>query len=330
MGSISLVVSCLLLMSAANADLVNFDYEDSTSLLDYMFMDALPPANLPADDGDPVPISQSAVILDEAPTSNWWYGCSATSAGMMFGYYDRIGYVDLYDNPIPDSLDTDTSIIATDDHVTDYWVSSGSTGPDPWEDNWTEHTWADCPADFMGTNQWKWDLDGDGNRDSNADGSTTLWMYNSATKLSDYIPPEEDGTPRTALCHGLRWFAESRGYTVVENYTQRIHEDYAGGFTFADYMAEIDAGWAPLIQIDGHTMLGVGYDTSGNTMYIHDTWGNDLDTMTWAGSYGGMSHQAMTIIHLDPADRVPEPGTLVVMLLGLACICIYSRRRFQH
>jgi hypothetical protein len=35
---------------------------------------------------------QSAVTLGNVPTSRWTVGCSATSAGMMFGYYDRTGY----------------------------------------------------------------------------------------------------------------------------------------------------------------------------------------------------------------------------------------------
>ena len=39
---------------------------------------------------------QSATILSNVPTSGWTYGCSNTAAGMIFGYYDRIGYSNMY------------------------------------------------------------------------------------------------------------------------------------------------------------------------------------------------------------------------------------------
>ena len=197
----------------------------------------------------PDPLPMGAVMLPNVPTSSWTYGCSATSAGMIFGYYDRIGYSNMYAGsanggvaPLTD-LGNQCTIIATAEHINDYWISNGSSGPDPWESSGTEHTWADCTADYMGTNQWKWDTDNNGSIDSNSDGSTTLYYYSSATKLYDYIPSSSYGLPRTALCHGMRLFAESRGYTVLENYTQSIDTLYAGGFSFDDYMDEIDAGW---------------------------------------------------------------------------------------
>ena len=37
------------------------------------------------------PVPMTAVMLSNVPTSSWTYGCSATSAGMIFGYYDRTG-----------------------------------------------------------------------------------------------------------------------------------------------------------------------------------------------------------------------------------------------
>jgi hypothetical protein len=61
----------------------------------------------------------------------------------------------------------------------------------------------------------------------------------------------------------MRLFAESRSYTVVTNFNQYI-KGYASptkGFTFADFVTEIDAGRPVLIQVEGHTMIGYGYDT---------------------------------------------------------------------
>jgi len=280
------------------------------------------------------PLPMSAVMLSGVPTSSWTNGCSATSAGMMFGYYDRTGYANMYTGqanggvaPLT-NLGGQCSIISTRNgfdgrgvkgHVDDYWVSIGTPGPDPFEGNWTEHTWGDCTADYMGTNQWKWDFIGnDGVKDFNADGSTALFSYGSATKLHDYVPPAGSGLPQTALCHGLRLFAESRGYTVVQNYTQKIDALYPGGFSFADYMAEIDAGRPAMIQVEGHSMVGVGYDITGQTVYLHDTWGDYVGQMTWGGSYSGMDHLAVTVL------EIPEPATVSLLALG---IMMLVRRR---
>ncbi|GAG21906.1 unnamed protein product, partial [marine sediment metagenome] len=232
-------------------------------------------------------MSQSAVMLSGVPTSSWTYGCSATAAGMIFGYYDRNGYADMYTGPagggvVPlTDMGNQCSIIATrngfdgltaNGHVDDYWTGYGNTGPDPWEGNWTEHAWAECTADFMGTSQWKWDFLGrDGNKDFNKDGATALWTYSgSGGKLYDYTPKASAGMPQTSLCHGLRLFAESRGYEVIENYTQSIDALYEDGFSFADFIAEIDAGYPVMIQLEGHSTVGVGYDEADEIIYIHD------------------------------------------------------------
>lgn len=306
--------------------------------LEIMIMDSppLPPAGLEHTRVNLQALPQNAKILSEVPTSTWTYGCSATSAGMMFGYYDRTGYPNMYtgtvnggvcplddlgqgDNPaypIPGAC----SIIATQQgfdgrairgHVDDYWIGYNIGGPDPFEGAWTEHTWGDCTADYMGTNQWKWDYDLNGARESNSDGATTLWTNSGGGKLYDLIPGSEYGSPQTALCHGLRLFAESRGYTVVENYTQKVDAVATGGFTFQDFRNEIDAGRPVMIQVTGHSMAGVGYDETSQTIYIHDTWDNSVHSMPWGGSYADMDHQAVTVVVLAPAGT-PYAHTVVV------------------
>ena len=275
--------------------------------------------------------SQSVLLLDNVPTSTWTYGCSATSAGMLFGYYDRTGYNNMYTGPcnggmcpmsnlgqgINAPIPRSCSIIATMryfdgratfGHVNDYWISTNSPGPDPFQGVRAEHTWGGCTADYMGTNQWKWDYNLNGTKDANIDGSTVYYSNTGGAKLYDYIPLPAYGLPQTELCHGLRLFAESRGYTVVENYTQLIDTVIEAGFSFANYMAEIDAGRPVLIQLVGHTMVGVGYEPVGNVVFVHDTWDNAAHVMTWGGSYGGMAHRAVTVIF------VGRPGTNVVTL----------------
>ena len=46
-------------------------------------------------------------------------------------------------------------------------------------------------------------------------------------------------------------------------------------------------------------MVGFGYDTATNTINIKNTWDNGSDTMTWAGSYSGMQHYAVTVLEMD-------------------------------
>ncbi len=309
------------------------------ALPEMMITDSAPIPPIGVDDYIMEEIPLSGVMLGEVPTSSWTYGSSPTAAGMIFGYYDRTGYPNMYTGPtnggvaplehlgqgmsatpIPGSI----SIIATQNgfdgrttngHVDDYWISSSSQGPDPWEGNWTEHPWEGNTADFMGTNQWKWDYDPwgspDGTIDSNVDSGTVFFYNTDGSVLYDYVPPASTGFPRTALSHGLRLFAESRGYIVLENYTQQTDNQSPTGFTFADYMAEIDAGYPVMIQVTSHTMVGVGYDAATETVYLHDTWGDYVTSMTWGGSYSGLDLQAVTVIHLE-GGSVPGAHTVVV------------------
>ena len=304
---------------------------------------------------------ESAVILDDVPTSRWTYGCAATAAGMMFGYYDRSGYPDMYTGwankgvaPLRD-LGRRSALIASQKnrdrnrnlgHVNDYWIRYGRTGPDPYVTKGRQEHTRDCVADFLGTNQWKWDfLGSDGVIDFNIDGSTALWAYSSSgAKLYDYIPPASAGLPQTALCHGLKLFAESRGYWVSENYTQRIDTLFEDGFSFEDFKAEIDAAKPVMVQLQGHSMVGVGYDDADSIIYVHDTWDNRLHWMQWGQSYAGMAQVAVTVLHLEeplvsgpggqldlqPSGQlqaIPEPTTVGLFILGAMFLRLPSATR---
>ena len=129
-------------------------------------------------------------------------------------------------------------------------------------------------------------------------------MYTNGDVLVDYSgcePAAKDG------CHGMKQFVESRGYSVPVNgnFTQLSYPNsmYAidHGFTFANYKTEIDAGRPVLIQVDGHTMLGVGYNDP-DTVYVHDTWDYSTHSMTWGGAYSGMDQYAVTVCQLPVSD----------------------------
>ena len=266
----------------------------------------------------PVPNPAAGInILTNMPASTWAFGCSATSAAMMFGHYDNSGFTNMYAGPtnggvFPMTNATWGTVLingetralnplsatrngldgrAIKGHVDDYWIKYGNTASDPFiTGSWAEHTQGDCTGDYMGTNQSSF---------GNSDGSTTFYNYTNGSPLYDYTgaePSHRDG------CHGMKLFIESRGYAVqsLGNFNQYIY-GYNGntlGFTFANFKAEIDAGRPVLIQVAGHTMLGFGYDDTGSTIYIHDTWDYLNHTMTWGGSYSGMVHYGVTVFRL--------------------------------
>jgi len=101
-------------------------------------------------------------------------------------------------------------------HVDDYWISYGSPGPDPWDDNCTQHPYGDCTGDYMKTSQWVDPATG-----FNADGATTYYCYPDGSPLSDTVL-EGWGFHIYDGPYGNKLFYESRGYTVTQMFTQLI------------------------------------------------------------------------------------------------------------
>ena len=272
-------------------------------------------------------------LLPNTPAYDWSFGCSATSAAMMAGYYDNNGYPDAYSGPTnggvaPLTNEVWGSVIingevrkqcpisatryqldgrTTYGHVDDYWIVYGSDDPDPFIGNWNEHTWGECTGDFMKTNQYNYD---------NSDGSTTFWFNPDGYPYS--------GTDYNDGCYGLKLFFESRGYEVINYYTQLIY-GYSGntqGFTFNDYVDEIDAGRPVLIHVEGHTMLGFGYDDNNNTVYLHDTWDYENHTMIWGGDYSGLAQWGVSVIQLATAE--PPEDVLTINNVGSGTLTVSS------
>ena len=258
------------------------------------------------------------------PSYDWVFGCSAVSAAMIAGYYDNNGYPNMYAGPTNGGAMpiTDTSWSAWSDGYTtypnnpliashngvdgrstrgsidDYWVRSNSTTDDPYITNgWTQHTWGTAVGDYMKTSQSEYD---------NVDGSTVFynWTSNSTPLTCDdmetYDIAYRDGT------YGRKLFYEARGYTVEECYNQKT-DNNSGGFTLADFQAEIDAGHPVFLNINGHSIVGFGY--SGSTVYIRDTWDsnpNNVYSMTWGGSYAGRELLSVSIVRLSPTVTPPS------------------------
>jgi|GEM_PF-2760018 len=275
----------------------------------------------------------AANTLNNVPAFTWCYGCSATSAAMMMGYYDNTPqFPNMYTGPANGGVCPMNNVTfwgsnscgggtcgecpisvthqgidgrSTKGHVDDYWVAIESAAQDPYIGHWTAHS-DDCLGDFMGTSQ---------STKGNVDGGTTFFYYPDGSPVIDYTgsePGQRDGA------RGVKLYVEYCGYTVEANgnYNQYIygHDGNTKGFTFNEYKAEIDAGRPVMIHVTGHTMLGTGYDTSGNKVYLHDTWDHSSHQMTWGGTYGTSpprQHVGVTVIKLT-GSVPPGPGNLVI------------------
>jgi len=107
--------------------------------------------------------------------------------------------------------------------------------------------------------------------------------------------------------YGQKLFYESRGYTVPVCYNQKTDNTIAGGFSFAQFKAEIDAGRPVFLNLAGHSVVGIGYNDTGSTVYIHDTWDYLNHSMTWGGSYAGMQLLSVSIVNLNPPGGTALP-----------------------
>jgi len=237
----------------------------------------------------PKPNLEMGINTLKVPAFNWVFGCSAVSGAMVAGYYDRNGLTDMYKGPtnggeIPladvnsygdwiwgDWTDSEpyeypnNPLVASHDGVDgrtekgsidDYWIKYGSNLDDPYISGGggEQHEWGDAIGDYMKTSQSAYD---------NTDGSTTFYFYNSNTPLTcDAMGSiaNEDGT------YGRKLFYEARGYTVTDCYTQMTDNKHPGGFSFAQYKAEIDAGRPVFLNLQGHSIVGVGYDDATKTV----------------------------------------------------------------
>jgi len=283
------------------------------------------PGSPPPDEYDQAPVQLSrnsnVAILDGVPATSWIFGCGPTSGQMIAGYYDRHGYDEIYTGPTNDGFfPLDNSIwgstVINDElrelgplsasmmgldgrtekgHVDDYWYQYESE-IDPYYGNWLEHDWyaeRACLADFMGTSQQ--------NNYGLSDGSTFIWVWTSGHQMIK----EEFGD----IAYGVNKFFENQGYNVDSYYNQITMggswwEEGALGFTFENYKNEIDNDRPVMIHVEGHIMVGVGYDesTSPETIYIHNTWDYNLHSMDWNGSYSDMPMWAVSCFQLSAID----------------------------
>jgi len=286
----------------------------------------------------------SRSTLANFPSYSWVFGCSAVAGAMIAGFYDRTGYPNMYTGPTnggimplsdtmwgekwPDCCASGYSyaknpLVASMQgldgrtgrgSIENYWFSANSTAPDPYITNsWLQHTWGDAIGDYMKTSQSAWPYE-------SRDGGTWFWSLGDATKLTcaametmgvsgeTYKLAQVDGT------YGRKLFYQARGYTVTDCYNQLTDNQVTGGFSLADYQAQIEAGHPVLLNLVGHSIVGFGYE--GSKIYIRDTWSSDPETvysMTWGKSYQGMDLRSVSVVNLEAPDTDPpsEPTGVI-------------------
>ena len=292
----------------------------------------------------PTPTDEAYTAMLSVPAFDWHLGCSAVSGSMIAAYWDRNGFPNMYTGPTGGGvmpLDNSSWGTYTDaigdvygqcpltgsrqgldgrryrGSFDDYWVSYLSGVVDPFITNgWMEHYWGTAIGDFMKTSQYNY---------YNDDGSTSFYYYTEGVPLpcedmEYYEIQDYDGA------YGRKLFYEARGYEVTDCFTQLTNNIIPEtGFTFGQYKNEIDAGRPVMIHVEGHTMVGVGYDDLTKTVYLHDTWDYDTWSMPWGGEYYGMLMWGVSIVNpfqeftLTVNKAGTGSGTIVSSPTGISC-----------
>lgn len=289
------------------------------------------------------------MLPDVMPQAEYMYGCTPTALAMLLGYWDLYGYADGTD--LSDLIEGDISVlsrgtdgnifnmnafdtvlgnfIASEDYVYRFYsrddieivISGGgyseTTAEEEFEYAFVSGTteldtgiW-NCLADYIGTGQYWRGMDNLSTRVNydtleNIANSTlkTTVSCGNCTRIIDY--------KYTTMLYGLDLYVRSRGYKLDYEITGTRAVDCNGGdFTFADYMAEIDAGRAVLISIEGHSMVGYGYNAATMEIIFDDTYAAG-QRMTWNGTYNFSGQeralQAITVIGFYTAQTEVDLG----------------------
>ena len=301
--------------------------------------------------GPPVPppgfeVERQAVSLPEpditagtntltVPAFTWVLGAASVSGAMIAGYYDRSGWPNMYTGPTgggvtpldnsswgtwSDGVATYPNIPLAASHngvdgrtikgsIDDYWVRNGSGALDPYiTGSWTQHSWGTAIGDYMKTSQSAY---------GNTDGSTTFWNYTTSASPLTCAYMLSGGISTTDGTYGRKLFYEAKGYTVTDCYTQKTDNTVAGGFSYAQFRAQIDAGHPVMLNLAGHTIVGVGY-MDPSTVYVHDTWDYLTHSMIWGGSYSGMQLLNVSVVNIQ--------GNKVELLLPLNGATLHYNR----
>ena len=266
------------------------------------------------------------LLANPMPQAEYMYGCTPTAVAMILGYYDLYGYrgtslSDIIEGDVAlESRATDGNAYDMDAFDTVLGNSTASrefvsrfhsrygiptTPAQEWShtfesDGYTVKTseW-NCIADYLGTGQyWR----GNDNLSTTISYSTLedLYRYDYDVNFVDGANSWVIRYTDTTMLPGLDLYVQLHGYALDYEITGSYQVDVAGGeFTFADYMHEIDSGRPVLISIEGHSMVGYGYNASTQEIIFDDCYEAGR-RMVWGGTYdysgAERTLQAITVI----------------------------------
>jgi hypothetical protein len=252
------------------------------------------------------------LLSGKMPEAEYMYGCVPTAMAMLLGYYDLYGYQGkdlskIVDGKVAlksrgtdgnaydmDAFDTVLgNLTASKEYVYRFYARDGvETTPEQelvytfQDDNKTLKTdeW-NCLADYLGTGQfWR----GADNLVSLVSFCTLADLYNNNyndVRITDGSTTRMVRYNDTTILPGLDLYVQSRGYQLDYEITGTFQVDVAGGsFTFNDYVKEIDSGRPVLISIQGHVMIGYGYNKKTQEIIFDDCYKAD-QRMKWGGTY---------------------------------------------
>ena len=283
------------------------------------------------------------LLANPVPEAEYMYGCTPTAVGMLLGYYDLYGYGEKeFSNMIEGTVALksrgtdgnaydmnafDTVLgraIASKEYVYRFY-SRDSIETTPAQeleyafksDNKTLNTdvW-NCLADYLGTGQYWRGNENLSTRDIYGSLSALLNSDNNEIVISDGINTRTIDGKESAMLYGLDLYVKSRGYKLNASATGTYQVDVNGGhFTFARYMREIDEGRPVVITVEGHSMVGYGYNADTMEIIFDDTSASG-QRMTWNSTYNYANQNrrllAITVIALDESSGDSGPQKPIV------------------
>lgn len=199
-----------------------------------------------------------------APAYHWWHGCGPTSVGMVLGYYDGLGYVDL----IPGSAEQQT-------YEVNQAIASGGDASDPFPPGSERHYEDYASPQDHAPEMWP-DAYITAGREPHANDSIADHMYTSRSSWNNY--------------YGWSW-ASHLGPAFVAYVNQRnpayapTYQLYVGAnLNWPTLTGEIDAGrpMVFLVDTDGnggtdHFVTVIGYRATPQQQYAClDTWYSEV------------------------------------------------------
>ena len=238
------------------------------------------------------PVTRAQVIIPGVPKYLWHHGCGPTALGMVVGYWDGNGYLDL----VPGDASTQTS--AVEAMIADDSGNPNCAAPDG--DHYQDFS---CPLDYYPN------MLPDRSQTGGAHSSDCLgdFMKTSWSAVGNY--------------YGWSWFTDVagsfHGYVnwLGVGYTPLATTKSYATIDFDYYKAEIDSGYPVVILVDtdgdgdtDHFVTGVGYDDATNKYGIYNTWDTAIHWYTWRGVAGGNTWGIYGLTKFRLSGGLPDCG----------------------